>query len=265
MIERKLRLGHLYPKEMNLYGDRGNILALLRRAELRGIRLEVVEIGLGGGCNQLMDSCSGFFIGGGQDLDQEAVAHDLISNKGAALEDAVRRGKPLLAVCAGFQLLGTHYLTAGGVRIPGLGLLPLHTEAGTRRLVGNLMVAADPRLGLRDPILVGFENHSGRTLLHPGANPLGKVLHGRGNDGDSGQEGAWLGTVVATYLHGPLLPKNPSLSDWWLSQAAGGAPLVEVDDALERAARAEAIALTTHPPRASKWRLLGRGLVRTES
>ena len=265
MTQRRLRLGHLYPRQMNLYGDRGNILALLRRAELRGMELEVVEIGPGTTSTRLLESCSGFFVGGGQDLDQGDVAADLISHKGPALRDAVAGGKPVLAVCAGYQLLGTHYLTGAGTRIPGLGLLPLHTEAGRRRLVGNLMVAADPRLGLRDPILVGFENHSGRTILHPGLRPLGTVVHGGGNDGDSGHEGAWQGTVVATYLHGPLLPKNPSLSDWWLRTAAGGDPLEELDDTLEEAARREAIALTAHPPRMSRWRLLGRGLVRKGS
>jgi CobQ-like glutamine amidotransferase family enzyme len=265
VIRRQLRLGHLYPKEMNLYGDRGNILALLRRAELRGVDLEVVEIGLGTTPLGLLESCSGFFMGGGQDLDQGSVAADLISHKGEALRAAVTAGKPLLAVCAGYQLLGTHYLTGAGTRIPGLGLLPLHTEAGRRRLVGNLMVAADPGLGLKDPILVGFENHSGRTVLHPGLRPLGSVVHGGGNDGQSGKEGAWQGTVVATYLHGPLLPKNPSLSDWWLRTAAGEPSLEELDDSLEEAAREEAIALTAHPPRMSRWRLLGRGLVRRGS
>ncbi len=261
MTQRRLRLGHLYPREMNLYGDRGNILALVRRAQRRGISLEVVEIGLGDSSTSLLSSCSGFFMGGGQDLDQGNVAEDLISRKGPGLVAAVSAGKPLLAVCAGFQLLGTHYLTAAGTRIPGLGLLPLHTEAGRRRLVGNLMVATDPALGLRDPILVGFENHSGRTILHQGLRPLGRVMHGGGNDGDSGQEGAWQGSVVATYLHGPLLPKNPSLSDWWLRTAAGGHPLENLDDSLEDAARKEAMALGARPTRMSRWRLLGRGLV----
>ncbi len=261
MSQRRLRLGHLYPKEMNLYGDRGNILALVRRARLRDIALEVVEIGLGGTSTSLLSSCSGFFMGGGQDLDQGTVAEDLITNKGPGLNAAVAAGRPLLAVCAGFQLLGTHYLTGAGARIPGLGLLPLHTEASPRRLVGNLMVEADPALGLREPLLVGFENHSGRTFLHRGLSPLGGVLRGSGNDGASGVEGAWRGSVVATYLHGPLLPKNPSLADWWLRTALGGEVLAELDDSLEAAARREAVAVTLHPPRLPGWRLLGRGLV----
>ena len=264
MSERRLVLGLLYPREMNLYGDRGNVLALTRRARRRGLALEVVTIGLAPHDSDLIPTCSGFFIGGGQDLDQVRVAEDLIQAKGPALKQAVSDGSPLLAVCAGFQLLGSHYLTRDGTRIPGLGLLPMHTVAGSERLVGNLLVEADPDLGLRQPLLIGFENHSGRTELGSGLAPLGRVVRGRGNSGGSGFEGAWAGNVLGTYLHGPLLPKNPALADWWLRGALqqGGQPaeLAPLDDSLEEKARVEAIARTLHPDRVSRLRLLGRGL-----
>ncbi len=258
----RLTLGLLYPREMNLYGDRGNLLALRRRAERRGVELAVNAIGLDGESTSLIATCSGFLIGGGQDLDQLAVADDLVSRKGPALAEAVAAGAPLLAVCAGYQLLGTHYLAADGTRIPGLGLLPLSTVAGGSRLVGNLMVTAAPELELEQPLLVGFENHSGRTLLEPGLPALGRVVRGRGNDGDSGFEGARLGTVIGTYLHGPLLPKNPSLADWWLFTAGAHAGVTvdrqPLDDSLEEAARHEAIAVTLAGSRQRGYRLLGR-------
>jgi CobQ-like glutamine amidotransferase family enzyme len=257
-----LRLGVLYPREMNLYGDRGNVLALVRRAALRGVELEVMTLGLDGGPPQEIEACSGFLIGGGQDLDQLALAHDLVARKGPALREAVSGGAPLLAVCAGYQLLGKHYRTATGDLIPGLGILPLRTEAGPRRLVGNILVAANPRLGLSNPLLVGFENHSGRTMLEPGLQPLGEVVRGEGNDGDSGAEGAILGSVIGTYLHGPLLPKNPALADWWLFAAADrtGTTLdrSHLDDSAEEAARREAIQITLRGSRARGYRLLGR-------
>ena len=257
-----LRLGLLYPLEMNLYGDRGNVLALVRRAALRGVELEVRTLGLDTGDPDDIAACSGFLIGGGQDLDQLALAHDLVARKGPALREQVADGAPLLAVCAGYQLLGEHYRTAAGDLIPGLGILPLRTEAGRRRLVGNVLVAANAGLGLANPLLVGFENHSGRTILEPGLSPLGKVVRGRGNDGESGLEGAVLGSVLGTYLHGPLLPKNPALADWWLFTAADRTATTldrsQLDDSAEEAARREAIRITLSGSRTRGYRLLGR-------
>ncbi len=259
---RSLRLGLLYPLEMNLYGDRGNVLALVRRAALRGVELEVRTLGLDTGDPDDIAACSGFLIGGGQDLDQLALAHDLVARKGPALREQVADGAPLLAVCAGYQLLGEHYRTAAGDLIPGLGILPLRTEAGRRRLVGNVLVAANAGLGLANPLLVGFENHSGRTILEPGLSPLGKVVRGRGNDGESGLEGAVLGSVLGTYLHGPLLPKNPALADWWVFTAAErtGTTLdrSQLDDSAEETARREAIRITLSGSRTRGYRLLGR-------
>lgn len=261
MAAARLALGLLYPEEMNLYGDRGNLLALRRRARLRRLDLGVVRVGLADD-PALVSGCSGFLIGGGQDLDQVAVADDLVRRKGPALREAVRAGAPLLAVCAGYQLLGTHYRAGDGTRIPGLGLLPLRTEAGRRRLVGNLVATADPELGLGQATLVGFENHSGRTLLEPGLASLGRVVRGRGNDGRSGREGARLGTVIGTYLHGPLLPKNPAIADWWLETAAAHSRVAlgprPPDDSLEEAARREAISVAMSSRPGGGYRLLGR-------
>jgi hypothetical protein len=263
-VAREVVLGLLYPREMNLYGDRGNVLALQRRARRRDVQLRVVTIGRDAGDSELIPTCSGFFMGGGQDLDQDLVGEDLTVRKGPRLREAVAAGAPLLAVCAGFQMLGSHYLTAAGTRIPGLDLLPMHTVAGHERLVGNLLVEADPSLGLRQPLLVGFENHSGMTILRDGLKPLGKVVRGRGNTGRSGQEGAWQANLLGTYLHGPLLPKNPELADWWLRLALRHAgheqELPSLDDSVEEAARLEAITTAMRPDRGARFRLLGRGL-----
>ncbi len=260
MTARELVLGHLYPAEMNLYGDRGNVISLVRRATRRGLQLRVVEIGLGAGPAALIEQCDGFFFGGGQDLDQSQVSEDLLAHKADPLRRAVTLEAPLIAVCGGYQLLGAYYTTALGERIRGLGLLPLHTEAGRDRLVGNAVVRADPGLGISPELLVGFENHSGKTFLDPGLKPLGQVVQGRGNDGRSGGEGAWRGSVVGTYLHGPLLPKNPAMADWWLRLAllrrGAEADLEPLDDHLEQAARTEAMALARSSPR--RLRLLGR-------
>lgn len=258
----RLRIGLLYPREMNLYGDRGNLVALRRRAQRRGCQLDVFSVDTTTEDSSGLGDCSGFLIGGGQDLDQVRVAEDLIERKGPGVRAALARGAPLLAVCAGYQLLGTQYLTGDGTVIPGLGLLPLRTEAGDRRLVGNLLVEADPDLGLHPSALVGFENHSGRTFLEPGLRPLGQVVRGGGNDGSSGAEGAWQGNILGTYLHGPLLPKNPALADWWLRLAARASgvelDLSPLDDQVEEAARLEAMAITLHRSRSPGGRLLGR-------
>jgi hypothetical protein len=263
-VEGELVLGLLYPREMNLYGDRGNVLALQRRARRRDSELRIVTIGLDAGDSELIPACSGFFMGGGQDLDQDLVGEDLTVRKGPRLRAAVAAGAPLLAVCAGFQMLGSYYQTAAGTRIPGLGLLPMHTVAGPERLVGNLMVEADPGLGLRQPLLVGFENHSGMTILGDGLSPLGRVVRGRGNTGRSEHEGAWHENVMGTYLHGPLLPKNPELADWWLRLALRHTgrerELPPLDDSVEEAARLEAITGAMRPDRGARFRLLGRGL-----
>jgi lipid II isoglutaminyl synthase (glutamine-hydrolysing) len=231
----KIRVGHLYPDYLNIYADRGNIAVLARRAAWRGHELEVDSVGIGEavfpGDHDLL------YVGGGQDREQALVATD-IAAKGEALNEAVDRGVAILAVCGGYQLLGRWYADQNGAELPGAGVLPLQTAAGSRRMIGDVLLSCELEPG-RPQTLVGFENHAGRTLLDPGAEPLGSVVSGFGNDGESGFEGCRSGRVVGTYLHGPLLPRNPWFADWLLAQAlahrTGGEPpeLEPLDDGLE--------------------------------
>src|SRR6266571_7122820 len=212
MTKKKSRftVGWLYPDLMNIYGDRGNILTLLKRAEWRGLDARAIDLGRGAAHG--MEDVDIFFFGGGQDREQALVYDDLIEIKQEPLEAAVAHGSVLLAVCGGYQLLGHYYQTAEGERFPGLGLLDLHTQAGSRRCIGNVVVDVSA-LQLEPNTLVGFENHSGRTFLGAGLTPLGKLLAGSGNNGEDGTEGVASGTIFGTYLHGSLLPKNPHLAD----------------------------------------------------
>ncbi|HEU6445298.1 MAG TPA: hypothetical protein VFL61_09595 [Gaiellaceae bacterium] len=215
----RIRIGHLYPDYLNIYADRGNIAVLAQRAAWRGHEVEVTAIGMGdpvrAGAHDLL------YVGGGQDREQALVARD-IAGKGEGLREAVEAGAAVLAVCGGYQLLGTFYRERSGAELPGAGLLPLHTVAGERRMIGDVLLECELEPGERRT-LAGFENHAGRTLLEAGAEPLGRVVAGFGNDGESGFEGCRAGRVVGTYLHGPLLPRNPWLADWLLAQALGHA------------------------------------------
>jgi hypothetical protein len=234
----RIRVGHLYPEYLNIYADRGNIAVLARRARLRGHELEVVAIGLGDpvapGAHDLL------YVGGGQDREQSLIAPDL-AVKGDSIREAVSAGAALLAVCGGYQLLGRGYLGREGSAMPGAGLFPHETVAGERRMIGDVLLECELTPGERS-LLAGFENHAGRTLLDPGAEPLGRVVHGFGNDGESGFEGCRVQRAVGTYLHGPLLPRNPWLADWLLSRALAHAeggeprPLEPLSDALEQEA-----------------------------
>jgi CobQ-like glutamine amidotransferase family enzyme len=230
-----LRVLALYPDLMNIYADRGNIAVLRARCEWRGMGFELASAGLGEGVDP--DAHDLFYMGGGQDRDQVAVAHDLVESKRAALHAAADRGAVLLAVCGGYQLLGESY-QLGDEHLPGIGLCDLRTvrEPGPR-LIGNCAIEAD--LGTGPQIVAGFENHGGRTYLGPGARPLGRVLSGHGNNGGDGWEGVRRDNVIGTYLHGPLLPKNVWLADR-LVQLALGVDLAPLDDALEDAAHASA-------------------------
>ncbi len=203
----KLVIGWLYGAKMNIYGDRGNVLALAQRARWRGIEPEIREIGMG---EPVSDEIDLFFFGGGQDQEQVAVSADLQGDKGVALNAAVERGAALLAVCGGYQLLGHEYRPHDGAPLPGTGLFDVVTDAGSERFIGNVVV--DTPFGE----LVGFENHSGLTHLGPTAMPLGKVRVGRGNNGRDGTEGVLHKHAVGCYLHGALLPKNPAFADWLL-------------------------------------------------
>jgi CobQ-like glutamine amidotransferase family enzyme len=236
----KVRVGHLYPEYLNIYADRGNIAVLDRRAAWRGLELEVTPLGLGEpvrpGEHDLL------YIGGGQDREQALVAADLAAKR-ESLSAAVEAGTVVLAVCGGYQLLGRFYRDRSGAELPGAGVLPLHTVAGERRMIGDVLLECELEPGERRT-LAGFENHAGRTILDEDAEPLGRVVAGFGNDGSSGHEGCRLGRAIGTYLHGPLLPRNPWLADWLLAQAVahgtGGEPPVfePLPDALEAQAHA---------------------------
>ena len=227
-----LRVCALYADLMNIYADRGNLMMLERRCAWRGIEWRLHESGLG---ETLRDEHDLYYIGGGQDADQRRCAGDLGAHKAPALRGAAERGAVVLGVCGGYQLLG-HSYELGGETIPGIGLLDLRTIRGDGpRLIGNIA------LRTAEGVIVGFENHAGRTRLGPSQEPLGRVLRGHGNDGHSGFEGARSGNVIGTYVHGPLLPKNAWLADWLIARALGrDEPLEPLDDAFEAAAHVEA-------------------------
>jgi len=208
-------VGHLYPDYLNIYADRGNMAVLERRAAWRGIEFEYRTIGMGEPVSPGEHDL--YYVGGGQDREQALVAEDL-QQKGQALAEAVANGAAFLAVCGGYQLLGRYYRDRSGAELPGIGLLPHHTVAGERRMIGDVLLECELEPGERRT-LAGFENHAGRTYLDEGAEPLGQVVAGFGNNGEDGLEGARVGGAIGTYLHGPLLPRNPWLADWLLARA----------------------------------------------
>jgi CobQ-like glutamine amidotransferase family enzyme len=226
----RIRVGHLYPDYLNIYADRGNIAVLAARARVRGHELEVDAIGMGDAVPA--GHIDLFYVGGGQDREQALVARDLAA-KADALHEAVAGGAAFLAVCGGYQLLGRFYVDVAGTELPGVGLLPLHTVAGPRRMIGDVLLEC----AWAGRSLAGFENHAGRTLLDEGAEPLGRVVAGFGNDGMSGFEGCRSGRVYGTYLHGPLLPRNPWFADRLLADALAHAgveaELASLSDELE--------------------------------
>jgi lipid II isoglutaminyl synthase (glutamine-hydrolysing) len=211
----KIVVGHLYPDYLNIYADRGNIAVLARRAAWRGHELEVRSVSMGEalrpGEHDLL------YVGGGQDREQALVAKDLVTKADAVLETAAQ-GAAILAVCGGYQLFGRSYRDFHGADLPGIGLFQLETVAGETRMIGDVLLECEFEPGARRT-LAGFENHAGRTRLDSAALPLGRVVAGFGNDGQSGWEGCRVGRAVGTYLHGPLLPRNPWFADWLLAQA----------------------------------------------
>jgi CobQ-like glutamine amidotransferase family enzyme len=238
-----LRVMWLYPDHMNIYADRGNIAVLEQRCRWRGLGFELATAGPGEPLDP--DAHDLFYIGGGQDRDQELVARDLGATKRDALAAAVASDASLLAVCGGYQLLGHSYELPGGTSLAGLGLVDLHTvrEPGAR-LIGNVVIEAD--LGDGPRRMAGFENHGGRTHLGAGEQPLGRVVSGFGNNGRDRGEGVRRGRLIGTYLHGPLLPKNAWLADvliaWALERREGVAVELEpLDDTLEEAAHRSAV------------------------
>jgi lipid II isoglutaminyl synthase (glutamine-hydrolysing) len=248
----QLRIAHLYPEQMNIYGDRGNILALSRRCAWRGIDVDLLAVGVGADVDWTEVDIA--FFGGGQDSGQALIAEDFVVRHGPALRTTIDDGLVLLSICGGYQLLGHTYVTHTGEQLPGVGVFEARTVGGDVRLIGNIVVDADLRTedrGLRTEFdslspqssvlstrLVGFENHSGRTYLGPGARPLGRVLAGHGNNGEDGSEGAVYRNAFGCYMHGSLLPKNPQFADHLIGLAlerryGPSATLVPLRDDLE--------------------------------
>jgi CobQ-like glutamine amidotransferase family enzyme len=240
----RLRIAHLYPRLMNIYGDRGNIVCLTRRCRARDIEVDVAELGLGDRIDPAAHDL--IFIGGAQDREQRRVADDLRSVKGAALREAVEAGIVALAVCGGYQLFGRFYREASGAELEGLGVFDLWTEhpgPGAPRLIGNV-VAELPD----GDTLAGFENHGGRTYLGEGSRPLARVRSGFGNNGKDGSEGAHHRNAFGTYLHGSLLPKNPRFADHLIELAlrrshGDDVRLPPIDDRVEDLAHQAALRL----------------------
>lgn len=239
-----LRIAHLYPDLMSIYGDRGNVLALSQRARWRGIGVEVRPYSAGAAFDAEWPDV--FFFGGGQDQGQDVVGADLAGANGEAIRRAIAGGAAAFTVCGGYQLFGIEYVPENAPPIPGLGLLDVRTRAGKKRFVGNLVVETP------DGMLVGFENHSGRTYLGSRAVPLGAVVVGHGNNGEDRTEGAVQGKMIGTYSHGSCLPKNPWLADkllaWALERRHGDVRLQPLDDVEERAANDQAVAVARARP-----------------
>ncbi len=243
----KLTVGYLYPSVMCHYGDRGNVITLTKRCEWRGIEVEIEQLERGDAVDA--DRIDLFLMGGGADSHQRLIAEDMVNVKGEAVKTAIEDGAAALMVCGGYQLWGEFYRAYDGTELPGLGMFPSYTvhrahQIGSRlrsisdaravRSVGNLAVQWEDRT------LIGFENHGGRTYLRPGAQPLGRVLAGEGNNSEDGWEGCVYRNAIGTYLHGSVLPKNPALADHLIESALRrrdpGLRLEPLDDELERRA-----------------------------
>jgi len=241
-----LRVAHLYPRLMNIYGDRGNIMCLRHRCQARGIAFELTELGPGDRLDPAAHDL--IFAGGAQDREQRGVVDDLLATKADALREAVEADVVLLAVCGAYQLFGRSYREASGAELPGAAIFDLRTEhpgPGAKRCIGNIVAEWDAPGGTQT--IVGFENHGGRTRLGPGVRPLARVRHGYGNNGEDRTEGAVYRNACGTYIHGSLLPKNPALADHLLRLALGrrhgAVHLAAIDDRAELRAHAAALRL----------------------
>jgi lipid II isoglutaminyl synthase (glutamine-hydrolysing) len=232
MKKLSLTIGHLYADLMNTYGDDGNIITFKKRCEWRGIEVKVKNISIKDRLNS--EDVDLYFFGGGQDEGQVLVSQDLQSGTKNQLIKEVERGVPLLAICGGYQLLGDYYKPQNGPKLAGLGIFPVYTNASDQRMIGNLVIELGVGVlgvegvntntpltsnSLRPNLLVGFENHSGKTYLKEGAKSLGKVVKGFGNNGEDGIEGCIYKNAIGCYMHGSLLPKNPQLADWLIQKA----------------------------------------------
>lgn len=235
----ELNICHLYPDVLNLYGDRGNVMCMKNRLEWRGIEAKITRLGLGSPVS--LSAYDLVFIGGGQDFEQQVLLDDLHRGRDREIKAAIEDGVSFLTVCGGYQMLGSYYETYDGKRCDFIGALDLYTIGSKKRMIGNYKFALNESSG--GSVVVGFENHSGKTRLGSGVEPLGTVLAGFGNNGEDGTEGARYKNVFGTYSHGPVLPKNPEFCDHILLTALrrryGAAELAPIDDAAERAAHDE--------------------------
>lgn len=235
----ELNICHLYPDVLNLYGDRGNVMCMKRRLEWRGIDAKITRLGLGSPVS--LAPYDMVFIGGGQDFEQQVLLDDLHRGRDREIKAAIDDGVAFLTVCGGYQMLGSYYETYDGKRCDFIGALDLYTLGAKKRMIGNYKFKLGESSG--GSVVVGFENHSGRTFLGSGLEPLGRVLAGYGNNGEDGTEGARYKNVFGTYSHGPVLPKNPELCDYILHCALkrkyGTAELAPLDDGAEHAAHEE--------------------------
>lgn len=234
----KLTIGYLYSKLMNTYGDRGNIIAIGKRCQWRSIDVEVIEIGLR---ERLPKEIDLYFFGGGQDQSQTIVSKDLAITKKRGLQQAAEKNVPMLLICGGYQLFGRSYRPKDGEELEGVGILDIETIGSERRMIGNIVIELSDflstQIGSGPQILVGFENHSGKTFLGSNSKPLGKVIRGSGNNGEDRTEGAFYRNVFGCYLHGSLLPKNPFFADFLIEKALERKnkyfSLKELDNSLE--------------------------------
>ena len=235
----QLDICHLYPDVLNLYGDGGNIITLTRRLRWRGIEATVTRAPIGSPVS--LTGADFVFIGGGQDFEQQVLLEDLHRGRDRVIRAAIEDGIPFLTICGGYQMLGSYYETYDGQRCDFIGALDLCTVGSKTRMIGNYKFQCTPEAG--GSIVVGFENHSGKTRLGSGVQPLGKVLAGYGNNGEDGTEGAHYKNVFGSYSHGPMLPKNPAFADLLLATALerkyGNAELQPLDDRAELAAHDE--------------------------
>lgn len=235
-----IRIAHLYPDMLNLYGDRGNIIALTERMKARQIDVHTDAITMGKSFNA--DDYDILFIGGGQDFEQDVLLDDLKKGKDTEINKAIHNGMVMLAICGGYQMLGKYYKTYDGKMLEYMGALDFYTEGKEERMIGNY--AYKTKEGIE---VVGFENHSGRTYLGKGVEPLGKMIKGFGNNGEDGTEGVRFQNTFGTYSHGPVLPKNPDFADLLISKAIenkyGKSDLAPLDDSLEAKARAQVMKL----------------------
>lgn len=230
----ELNICHLYPDLLNVYGDVGNILILKHRAEQRGIKVNIINTSLNDEFDP--DNTDILFFGGGQDFEQSIVSNDLKTIKKPSLQKYIEDEKVVIAICGGYQLLGKYYMAPNGEKIEGLGILDIYTEGGDTRFIGNTVIYNEEY----NETYVGFENHSGRTYTN-GLKPLGKCIHGYGNNGEDGNEGCIYKNTFCSYFHGSLLSKNPELADKFLNIALSkkydAVGLKPIDDSLELKAK----------------------------